>query len=76
MTDAERGNVVRSGRPAVGTVLHLPRYGRVTVRSNADPSLVVLETAQGTAFRIGERALAAMMEEAAGSHEASDRSVA
>ncbi|MDZ7748557.1 MAG: hypothetical protein U5K43_06695 [Halofilum sp. (in: g-proteobacteria)] len=55
-------NTQRSGRPPVGTPLLLRGIGPVRVASNQDPSLLVLETMQGVAFRIGERALPALVE--------------
>lgn len=51
-------DVQRSGRPPVGTPLLLRGIGPVRVASNQDPSLVVVETVEGTTFRIGEKALA------------------
>lgn len=49
--------IQRSGRPPVDTSLVLPAIGRVRVVSNADPSLVTLETATGAHLKIGEKAL-------------------
>lgn len=54
-------DIQRSGRPPVDTPLVLPGFGAVRVASNDDPSLVVLETATGVRFRIGERALMELM---------------
>jgi len=47
----------RSGRPAVGTELAVPGYGRCTVESNNDPSVILFRTESGSTFKIGEQAL-------------------
>ena len=54
--------IQRSGRPPVDTPLMLPGIGPVRVVSNADPSLVALETATGARLKIGEKALREMIE--------------
>lgn len=76
MSDGERTNIVRSGRPAVGTTLQLPGIGPATVTSNADPAMVTLETPAGATLRIGERALAAALDESGGDPDTGARAVA
>lgn len=76
MSDGERANVIRSGRPAVGTMLQLPGIGPATVTSNADPAMVTLETPAGTTLRIGERALAAALDDSDGGPDNGAQAVA
>jgi len=47
----------KTSRPSVGDILDVPGYGRCEVTSTSDPSLIVLGTAEGVTFKIGEKAL-------------------
>ena len=52
-----------SGRPAVGETVRLDALGECEVLSSDDPSLVTLKRPNGATLKIGERALAAMLEQ-------------
>jgi len=51
----------RSSRPVVGDTVHVPDVGACEVISTNDPSLINVKTADGTVFRVGVKALAAML---------------
>ena len=53
--------VQRSGRPNVGDTITLSGYGRCTVISNADPSVIALETENGATLKVGEKMLTLML---------------
>jgi len=50
-------NTSGSRRPAVGEVISLNTYGRCTVESVEDPSIIVLRAESGARLKIGDRAL-------------------
>lgn len=54
-------DTTRSGRPAIGDTITLPGYGRCIVRSNGDPSVVVMETENGATLKVGEKMLTLML---------------
>ena len=54
-------DVKRCGRPNVGDVIKLANFGRCTVVSNSDPSVITLETENGATLKIGEKVLALML---------------
>ena len=46
-----------TARPSVGDIVHVPGIGRCHVVRTDDPSLLTVQNAEGTEFRVGERAV-------------------
>ena len=56
-SDSTASQSTNTARPNVGEIVSVPGIGRCHVVGDSDPSLLTVQNAQGTEFRVGEKSV-------------------